>query len=158
MIGRALTALALGASVLATAHSPAMGAAAEVEKPVRLAGADRYATAVKIAEAYVAEAEGATGRPAVSTVILTSGRDEHFGYTLPTPALAKLYSAPVLLTEPGSLPAVVSTFLARPAITTVYIVGDTGVVSAEVRLRWLPSAALPSTASPRAALPTTPPW
>ncbi len=132
MIGRALTALALGASVLATAHSPAMGAAAEVEKPVRLAGADRYATAVKIAEAYVAEAEGATGRPAVSTVILTSGRDEHFGYTLPTPALAKLYSAPVLLTEPGSLPTVVSTFLARPAITTVYIVGDTGVVSAEV--------------------------
>lgn len=127
-----LGALALGASVLATAHSPAMGAAAEVQKPVRLAGADRYATAVKIAEAYVAEAEGTAGRAAVNTVILTSGLDEHFGYTLPTPALARLYNAPVLLTEPGKLPSAVTRFLARPAITTVYIVGNAAVVSADV--------------------------
>lgn len=131
-IGRALVALALAASVLATASSPAMGAAAEVEKPVRLAGTDRYATAVKIAEAYVTEVAGTAGRSDVDTVILTSGLDEHFGYTLPTPALAKLYSAPVLLTEPDELPSTVATFLARPAITTVYIVGDAGVVSAEV--------------------------
>ena len=44
-------ALALAASVLAAGHNPAMGAAAEVEKPTRLAGTDRYATAVKSAEA-----------------------------------------------------------------------------------------------------------
>lgn len=125
-------ALALAASVLATGHNPAMGAAAEVEKPVRLAGTDRYATAVKIAEAYVTEVEGTTGRDDVSTAILTSGLDEHFGYTLPTPALAKLYNAPVLLTEPDELSTVVSTFLAKPAITTVYIVGNAEVVSAEV--------------------------
>lgn len=125
-------ALALAASVLATGHNPAMGAAAEVEKPVRLAGTDRYATAVKIAEAYVTEVEGTTGRDDVNTAILTSGLDEHFGYTLPTPALAKLYNAPVLLTEPDELPTVVSTFLAKPAITTVYIAGNADVVSAEV--------------------------
>ncbi|WP_419837172.1 cell wall-binding repeat-containing protein [Candidatus Poriferisodalis sp.] len=133
-IGRALVALALAASVLATAHSPAMGAAADVEKPTRLSGTDRYTTAVKVAEAYVTEVESTAGQPTVDTVILTSGLDEHFGYTLPTPALAKLHSAPVLLTAPDELPSAVATFLARPAITTVYIVGNEDVVSAGVEV------------------------
>lgn len=125
-------ALALAASVLATAHNPAMGAAADVEKPTRLSGTDRYTTAVKVAEAYVSEVESTVGSPDVNTVILTSGLDEHFGYTLPTPALAKLHRAPVLLTAPDELPSAVATFLARPAITTVYIVGNEDVVSAAV--------------------------
>lgn len=127
-------ALALAASVLATAHSPAMGAAADVEKPTRLSGTDRYTTAVKVAEAYVTEVESTAGQPTVNTVILTSGLDGHFGYTLPTPALAKLHSAPALLTAPDELPFAVATFLARPAITTVYIVGNEDVVSAGVEV------------------------
>ena len=131
-IGRALMALALGASVLAAGPSPVGGAAAEVEVPTRLAGATRYETAVKIAEAYVAEVQSDASRAAVDTVILTSGRDAHFGYALPTPALARLHEAPVLLTEPDALPSAVTTFLTQPEITTVYIVGDTSVVSAAV--------------------------
>ena len=132
--GRALLALALAlaASVLAAGPSPVQGAAAEVETPNRLAGADRYATAVEIAEAYVAEVQRDTSRITVDTVVLTSGLDAHFGYALPTPALAKLHGAPVLLTRPDSLPSVVTTFLTRPEITTVYIVGDASVVSAAV--------------------------
>ena len=130
--GRALMALALAASVLAAGPSPVQGAAAEVETPNRLAGADRYATAVEIAEAYVAEVQRDTSRITVDTVVLTSGLDAHFGYALPTPALAKLHGAPVLLTRPDSLPSVVTTFLTRPEITTVYIVGDAAVVSAAV--------------------------
>lgn len=130
--GRALMALALAASVLAAGPSPVQGAAAEVETPNRLAGVDRYATAVEIAEAYVAEVQRDTSRITVDTVVLTSGLDAHFGYALPTPALAKLHGAPVLLTRPDSLPSVVTTFLTRPEITTVYIVGDAAVVSAAV--------------------------
>lgn len=132
--GRALLALALAAAVLVTAHDPASGAAADVEKPTRLSGTDRYTTAVKIAEAYVDEVESISGQPDVNTVILTSGLDEHFGYTLPTPALAKLHRAPVLLTATDELPSGVATFLARPAITTVYIVGNEDVVSADVEV------------------------
>lgn len=131
-MGRALVALALAASVLTAAHSPAMGAAADVETPARLSGADRYTTAVKIAEAYVARVESTAGQPTVDTVVLASGLDEHFGHALPTPALAKLHSAPVLLTAPDELPPAVAAFLARPAITTVYIVGNEDVVSAAV--------------------------
>ena len=131
-VGPVLLALAVAASVLALAPSPAQGAAAQVEPPVRLSGATRYETAVKIAEAYVAEVEATSGRT-VDTVILTSGRDEHFGYALPTPALARLHNAPVLLTQPTALPSAVTTFLTRPGITTVYIVGDTSVVSAGVQ-------------------------
>lgn len=80
----------------------------------------------------MAEVEANAGQPDVGTVILTSGLGQHFGYTLPTPALAKRHSAPVLLTAPGELPSAVATFLARPAITTVYLVGNEDVVSAAV--------------------------
>ena len=131
--GRALMAMALAASVLVAGPSPVQGAAAEVETPTRLSGPDRYATAVEIAEAYVDAVDGDSSRARVDTVILTSGLDAHFGYALPTPALARLHEAPVLLTRPDSLPSVVTTFLTRPEINTVYIVGDTSVVSAAVQ-------------------------
>ena len=131
-LGRVLMALVLAATALALTPNPAMGAAAEVERPDRLSGIDRYGTAVKIAEAYVAEVESTSGRRSVDTVILTSGLDAHFGYALPTPALSRLYEAPVLLTEPDKLPSAVTTFLTQPAISRVYIVGDTSVVSAAV--------------------------
>ncbi len=126
-----LMALALAASVLAIGSSPAHGAASTVETPTRLAGADRYATAVAIAEAYVDEARELRA-VAVDTVIVTSGRDEHFGYALPVPALSRRHDAPLLLTEPDALPDAVKAFITGNRISTVYVVGDDNVVSARV--------------------------
>lgn len=130
-LGRVLIALALAATVLVVGHDPAQGAAAEVDS-TRLSGSTRYETAVEIAETYVDEVESDRSRATIDTVIITSGEDQHFAYALPTPALSRLHDAPLLLTPPDELHASVTTFLTRHNITSVYIVGGTGVVSDEV--------------------------
>ena len=129
--GRALVALAIAASVLAVAPSPAQGAAAEVDVR-RLEGTTRYETAVEIAETYVDQVEGDSSRSTIDTVILTSGANEHFAYALPAPALSRRYDAPLLLTEPDDLPTAVTTFLTRYDVSTVFILGGTRVVSSAV--------------------------
>ena len=130
-IVRALTALALAASVLAVAPNPAQGAAAEVDTR-RLWGQTRYETAVEIAETYIDQVEGDSSRATVDTVILTSGEDRHFAYALPTPALSRLHDAPLLLTPSDELHDSVTTFLTRYDVATVMIVGGTSVVSSSV--------------------------
>lgn len=127
-LGRTLVAAVIAASVLAVVSDPAQGAGANATSQ-RLEGNTRYETAVDIAESYVEQVEEVENRTNIDTVILTSGQNNHFAYALPAPALSRLHDAPLLLTEPGSLPAAVTTFLTRHAIGTVIILGGDEVVS-----------------------------
>ncbi|MDE0321904.1 MAG: cell wall-binding repeat-containing protein [Acidimicrobiaceae bacterium] len=127
----AACALAAAAGMLSLGGDPAEAAASEVETE-RLQGSTRYETAVAIAEAYVEEVEGGLFGTEVDTVIVTSGADEHFGYVLPAPALARSSQAPVLLTEPDDLPNSVRRFIERQGIHNVIVLGGVEVVSAEV--------------------------
>ena len=88
-------------------------------KLVRLAGADRYSTAVEISKAYFGP-----GVPAAFVAVGTNFPDALAGS-----AVAGIVEGPVLLTTPGALPAAVSAELTRLAPQKVYILGGTGVVS-----------------------------
>lgn len=89
-----------------------------------LAGANRYETSQKIAE-QMADHLGF-----VDTVVLVSG--EGFADALAASALAGLYEAPILLTEPDRLSPTVSEFINDNDIRDAYIVGGTSAVSASV--------------------------
>ena len=90
----------------------------------RLWGQDRYETAVRIAEKYVAE-EGSAG-----TVIVASGTV--FADALSAAPLAQVLSAPVLLTPPDALPFAVSDFIREQGIGTAVVIGGKADVSASV--------------------------
>lgn len=122
----AAAAAVLSASALGLPSAPA-GAAAVETSAERLSGATRYETAVDIAEAFVDEQGG--NRSRVDTVILTSGANEHFGYALTAPALARRHRAPLLLTETHRLTPSTLRFIQSYGITTVYMLGGTSVVS-----------------------------
>ena len=128
---RALAALLVAAAGLALTSSPAQGAAAVISVD-RLSGADRYATAVEIAEAYADEIEN-RGRPAIDTILITSGEDEHFGCALPAPALSRLHEAPLLLTQRSNVPNSVERFVEDYDIDRAFILGGTDVVSNDVK-------------------------
>ena len=130
-LGRALVAAAVAASALVVANDSAQAAAAAVESR-RLEGTTRFETAAEIAEAYVDQIETFSGGIGIDSVILTSGLDDHFAYALPAPALARRYDAPLLLTQPNSIPGAVTTFLTRYEISTVYILGGDAVVTPSV--------------------------
>ncbi|MDI6843789.1 MAG: cell wall-binding repeat-containing protein [Anaerosomatales bacterium] len=88
----------------------------------RIAGTDRYATAVEISKRAF---------PTTSTaVVLASG--EQFPDALAGSALAGAVKGPLLLTRSGSLPDVVKTEIGRLKPTKVYVLGGTGAVSDEV--------------------------
>ncbi len=122
----AALAAVLAVLVLSLPAAPA-GAAAVDTTAERLWGATRYETAVDIAEAFVKGQGG--NRSRVSTAILTSGADEHFGYALAAPALARRHSAPLLLTETLRLTPSTARFIRSYGIETVYVLGGTSVVS-----------------------------
>ncbi len=128
----AVLACAGAAGALSFGGDPAEAAASQVETE-RLRGGTRYETAVAIAEAYVDEVEAGLFGREVDTVIVTSGADEHFGYVLPAPVLARRYHAPVLLTEPDDLPNGVRRFIEQQDIHNVIILGGAEVVSAGVK-------------------------
>ncbi len=123
----AVAVVTLLATVPAVLPAGLAGAAAVDVQSERLWGASRYETAVDIAEAYVDDQGG--NRSQVDTIILTSGSDHHFGYALAAPALARRHSAPLLLTETHRLTPSTQRFIRRYGIQTVYILGDTSVVS-----------------------------
>lgn len=127
----AVLACAAAAGALSLGSGPAQAAASQVETE-RLQGATRYETAAAIADAYVREVESGPFGVEVDTIIVTSGADEHFGYVLPAPALAREHHAPVLLTEPDALPRIARRFIERHEITDVIILGGPEVVSAHV--------------------------
>jgi putative cell wall-binding protein len=106
------------------------------EDPVtatRIAGEDRYATAVAIA---------LHGRSSAPTVFLASGNDSNYPDALIASGIAGIEgNAPVLLTEHGSLPASVRTALTALGTQKVVIVGGSSAVSlaVEAGLRsWIP--------------------
>ncbi|HSF97757.1 MAG TPA: cell wall-binding repeat-containing protein [Ornithinibacter sp.] len=101
------------------------GLAAIASPPVtRYGGADRFATAVAVSKAAFPDGT----RPPV--VFLASGRN--FPDALSAAPAAAALGGITLLSEPGQLPPVVASELARLAPERVVVVGGTDVVSASV--------------------------
>ena len=92
----------------------------------RLWGQDRYETAVRIAEKYVAE-EGP-----IDTVIVASGTA--FADALSAAPLAHVLGAPVLLTPTDALPSSVSNFIRDRAVRSAVVVGGMANVSTAVEV------------------------
>ena len=90
---------------------------------IRLAGPDRYATAVEISKYGYLD-----GEP--NTVYIATGTG--YADALSAVPAAAADNAPLLLTTPTTLPAIVSTELIRLAPSEIIIVGGEGVVSAAV--------------------------
>lgn len=112
-------AAALLAGLLPIAPATAAPLAA-VDRPVaqRIAGADRYATAVAVSDYSFS---GTT-----STVYLTTG--ETFPDALAAAAAAGSAGAPLLLTYSGGLPAVTRDEIASLRPTTIYVVGGASAI------------------------------
>lgn len=91
----------------------------------RLAGADRYATAVRVSQEFAS-----FERSAGSTVYVATG--ENFPDALVAAAAAGYKKAPLLLTGRASLPAAVTAEIARLEPEKVIIVGGVGAVSEAV--------------------------
>jgi putative cell wall-binding protein len=90
----------------------------------RLQGADRFATAVAVSRSAFA--------PGVSAAFVATGAA--FPDALAAGPAAIKVGGPVLLTQPGSLPAATRNELVRLAPSTVYLIGGTSAVSESVRL------------------------
>lgn len=87
----------------------------------RLAGSNRYATAISVSSRYA---------PGVPAVFVATGRD--FPDALSASAAAAKIGAPLLLTETASLPAAVSSEISRLAPKRIYVIGGAGAVSGAV--------------------------
>ena len=109
-----------GVAAVSSAVVEELGACAPV---TRIAGANRYATAVSVADNFL------NGNP--TSIILATG--ENFPDALAAGPLAIATGSPILLNNGDSLRAEVAGFLdAQPQITDVYIVGGEAVISAEI--------------------------
>ena len=121
----AIAAVGIAASAFAIA-SPAQATQSVVES--RVGGLDRYATAAQVAQATF------TSATVNSNIILASGLN--FPDGLAAAGLAGAAKAPVLLTDPNSLPGVTQNALAAvfgsSPTKTVHIVGGESAVSAAV--------------------------
>jgi putative cell wall-binding protein/Tol biopolymer transport system component len=93
-----------------------------------VAGLNRFQTAV--AASALAYPDGLTAGEGQRFVVLATGRN--WPDALGGSALAGVLDAPVLLTEPGSLPAVVLAEIRRLRADRAVILGGTGAVGAEV--------------------------
>lgn len=89
-------------------------------KTSRLAGSDRYETAVKISQKW----------PSATRVYIANGLD--YPDALSAGPAAAHFNAPLLLTDPASIPDVVITELKRLKPNEIVIVGGTGVVNSAV--------------------------
>jgi stage II sporulation protein D len=87
----------------------------------RLAGADRYATAVAV---------GKVAAPTATTVVLVSGENDHLVDGMVSGPLAAKLGAPILLATSSALPAVTAAELTRRKATTVYLVGGASALGA----------------------------
>ena len=85
----------------------------------RQAGANRYATSVKVATTFGTS----------TSVILANGTNEHTVDALTAAYLAGVKQAPILLTQLDATPTDVVAAITATGATTVYIVGGTGAVS-----------------------------
>lgn len=89
----------------------------------RIAGADRYATAI-------AQSVSGFASDTVTTAVLASGED--FPDALTGSSLAGAYGSPLLLTKRASLPPGLLAELSRLGATQVVVVGGSAAVSSEV--------------------------
>jgi len=96
--------------------------AAEIPLSKRIAGDNRYSTAVEISK---------EGWETSNTVIIATG--ENFPDALCAAPLAKQLDAPILLTDKNALNAITSLELTRLMVKKVYIIGGPGVVSETVK-------------------------
>lgn len=110
--------------------TPPADAAAPTVSLTRIAGPTRYETAALAAEAWLA-ARPSNASP-VTTALLVSGADRDAAVALVTPALARAYQAPLLLTEASRLPRRVAEFLRKHQIDRVIIVASQRAVSTQV--------------------------
>ena len=94
--------------------------------PERMAGADRYATAVAAAR---------SANPSSTTVVLANGTDSGMADALVSAPLARARNAALLLTAPTALPAAVSSEITRRKARTALLVGGTGAISSSVETR-----------------------
>jgi subtilisin family serine protease len=99
----------------------ALRALSDVTQPLRLSGADRYATAAKVADSFA---------PGVAVAYVASG--EQFPDALAGAALAGSQGAPVLLTGPRALPTVTAAALSRLQPQRIVVLGGSGAVSSAV--------------------------
>ncbi len=128
-IGRAVLSLALFSTVVLVAPPsaeavswPSDSVRVSVEAG-RLAGADRYATAVEIARQAFPRWEG------VEYVVVASGEDRALSDPLAAAGLAGVFDAPLLLVHSGGLPNSVRSAIAdMPSGVKVVIVGGTTAV------------------------------
>lgn len=88
---------------------------------IRLAGIDRYETAIKVSEDSWQKSD---------YVIIASGED--FPDALCAAPLAKKYNAPILLTPKNQMPVNVMQEIQRLGAKNVFIVGGTGAISSNV--------------------------
>lgn len=122
--------LARGARVYLLGGTAAIGPhvrdelAAAGYRVVRLGGSDRYATAAQVAEAVVAANGG------VQTIAVASGRNWPDAIT--AGAAAARQGFPLLLTDPGVLPAPTARFLGRHSDARRLILGGTAAISQPV--------------------------
>lgn len=119
---RAIGILAILAGTLTAMAQSASAAMTTTAGFARMAGADRYATAAAVAKA--AFPAGA------SVAVVATGVS--FPDALAADYLAGQVGGPVLLTQPSVLPAVTAAELTTLGVSTVYLVGGTGAVSAQV--------------------------
>lgn len=94
--------------------------AAAADGVVRVAGADRAATAAAVADRW----------DAADVVVVASGRD--FPDALAGAALADAVDGPLLLVEPRALPAATAAEIERLGATEVIVLGGAAVVADEV--------------------------
>ncbi|WP_432564644.1 cell wall-binding repeat-containing protein [Kineococcus sp. SYSU DK003] len=90
---------------------------------VELSGADRFATAVQIAE---------HGFPEADVAVLVSGEDRHLVDALATAPLARSLAAPVLLSTRDSVPAATAAYLQEHAVSSVLLVGGRNALGEEL--------------------------
>jgi putative cell wall-binding protein len=91
----------------------------------RLAGTDRYETAIKISEASWSD-------KSTKNVILSAGMNDNLVDALTAAPLAKMRNAPILLTQGDKLNANTRDELERLGVTTVYVTSGIGVITQAV--------------------------
>ncbi|MDO8880549.1 MAG: cell wall-binding repeat-containing protein [Coriobacteriia bacterium] len=87
----------------------------------RVSGLDRFATSVEVSKQHFGTAD---------TVVIATGRE--FADGLSGSGLAGVYYAPILLTEPGALPADVAAEITRLGATRAFILGGPAAVGPAV--------------------------
>ena len=122
-----------GSGVITDVTVDQIKAASGAEEVRRLAGGDRYATAVKVAEIL----------EEFQTVYIASG--ESFADAVAAGPAAGKESAPLLLTRATTLPAVTRDYLKGKELKKIVLVGGTAAISAQVEMSvraLVPSASL----------------